>query len=70
MSLQARHQPVIQRPGPLGPDHGADGPKHAPVADALHGLLLSLNLGSQLELKASTKVYTDTLCCTPVIDID
>lgn len=45
MPLQTRHQPVVQGPGPLRPDHGADGPKHASVADAFHRRLLSLNLG-------------------------
>lgn len=48
LSLQPSHQPVIQRCGPLGPDHGADGPKHPFVADASHCCLLSLNLGSHI----------------------
>lgn len=45
LPLQTRHQPVVQGPGPLRPDHGADGAKHASVADAFHRRLLSLNLG-------------------------
>lgn len=45
LPLQARHQPVVQGPGPLCADHGADGPKHASVADPFHGRLLPLNLG-------------------------
>lgn len=44
LPLQTCHQPVVQRPGPLCPDHGADGAKHASVADAFHRRLLSLNL--------------------------
>lgn len=50
LPLQTRHQPIVQGPGALGPDHGADGSEHAPVADALHGLLLSLDLGSQSQV--------------------
>lgn len=45
LPLQARHQPVVQGPGPLCADHGADGPKHASVADPFHGRFLPLNLG-------------------------
>lgn len=57
LSLQPRHQPVVQRPGPLCSDHGADRPKHPFVADASHRRLLSLNLGSQIALKAKHRLY-------------
>lgn len=56
LSLQTSHQPVVQGPGALCSDHGADGPKHTSVADALHGLLLSLNLGSQFVHKSNTNL--------------
>lgn len=61
MPLETRHQPVVQGPGALGPDHGADGSEHAPVADALHGILLSLDLGSQSELNAQNSQRKNTL---------
>lgn len=56
LSLQPGYQPVIQRPGPLCSDHGADRPKHSSVADVFGCIhrLLSLNLGSQIVLKAKT----------------
>lgn len=57
LSLQPRHQPVVQRPGSLCFDHGADRPEHASVADASHRRLLSLNLGSQIVLEAKTSFY-------------
>lgn len=50
LSLQPRHQPVVQRPGPLCSDHGADGPEHAFVADASHRDFLSLNLWPWLRI--------------------
>lgn len=56
LSLQTGHQPVVQGLRPLCSDHGADGPKHTSVTDALHGLLLSLNLGSQFVLKSNTSL--------------
>lgn len=46
LSLQSSHQPVVQRLGPLGSDHGADGPEHSSVAYASHCFLLSLDLQS------------------------
>lgn len=48
LSLQTSHQPVVQRLGSFCSDHGADGPKHPSVPDALHSFLLSLNLGSHI----------------------
>lgn len=54
LSLQSCHQPVVQRPGSLCSDHGADRPKHPSVADAPHCRFLSLNLGSQIVFKAKT----------------
>lgn len=57
LSLQPRHQPVVQRPGSLCSDHGADRPEHASVADASHRRLLSLYLGSQIVLEAKTSFY-------------
>lgn len=56
LPLETRNQPIVQGPGALSPDHGADGSEHAPVADALHGLLLSLDLGSQAEVNGSTAI--------------
>lgn len=56
LPLETCNQPIVQGPGALSPDHGADGSEHAPVADALHGLLLSLDLGSQAEVNGSTAI--------------
>lgn len=56
LPLKTRHQAIVQGPGALGPDHGADGSEHAPVTDALHGLLLSLDLGSQSKVNASAAI--------------
>lgn len=50
LSLQAGHQTVIEWARPLCPHHGADGPKHAPVADglgSLHCRLLPLDLNTK-----------------------
>ena len=50
LSLQAGHQAIIERARPLCPHHGADGPKHAPVANVLgsvHRRLLPLNLNTK-----------------------
>ena len=46
LPLQTGHQPVVQRPGALGSDHGGDGAEHPSVPDAFHRLLLPLNLRS------------------------